>query len=522
VKGTKLILLFLIYVVSFKAQSDTVLAKAAGRRSLLKLGKNALLQKDAKSAIVFYETYLKKYKKKDLEAMTGLGFAYMEVRNYDKAQHTFLRVYKALKLNESKKYKASEVLYFHALMQKSNGLYDSAKTNFSQFKKEYKGDNKALKKLAAKEIVFCDSVHKLVVDKKRITIQRLDTSINKVNTEGSPIVLDDFTMVFSSLRTETEVVVSEDTGEVIKRKLYMATKKNGKWKYAGEFDAKLNSAEYNTSNACFNPDRTRLYFTRCKPDVEGDMICAIYMTEKKGDQWQEPVKLPKSINNPKYSSTMPAVTIDPVKGGDIIYFVTNKKGGKGGQDIWYTIYNKKNNTYRVPKNAGTKINSTRNELSPYFDLETQSLYFSSDGWGGLGGYDIFKATGDGKRWLSADNIGQPINTGADELYFTISPSRRDGFFVSNRKGGNTLKNATCCDDIYAYYNNEYVDIILKGNISELLDPFDPVANATIELFLKDAKTNEKFLVKTALTDAKGNYSLSIEPGQDYYVKRKIF
>jgi outer membrane protein OmpA-like peptidoglycan-associated protein len=214
---------------------------------------------------------------------------------------------------------------------------------------------------------------------------------------------------------------------------------------------------------------------------------------------------------------MPAVTTDPKKGNDIIYFVSNNKEGKGGMDIWYTVYDKKTKTYKEPKNLGNKVNTSQDEISPFFDNDTRSLYFSSDGWGGLGGFDVYKATGDGKKWLSNENIGQPVNSGADEIYYTISPNREEGFFISNRKGGNALKNRACCDDIYSYKHSQYIKISLDGYVYEKARPEIPIEEAAVELYILDKKTKEKALIKTMYTDRSGNYKTPLEAGQEYFI-----
>jgi len=486
-----------------------MLVKGASGKTLKKLGKSALQQNDPSSAITFFEAYLKN-NKSDANGMYLLGHSYLQVRDYDRAQHMFLKAY------TTNKEKAPEALYFHAQMQKSNGLYDSAKINFQKFKKEYKGNVKNLKKLATREIVLCDSVQKLVNSENKIIIQHLDTTINKVNTEGAPINFDDHTLIFTALRTDKkEYILEDDTAAAPKRKLYFAQRDSGIWKYTGEYGNNLNNVNFNTGNACFSPDRKRIYFTRCKPNFNEQMTCAIYVSEKTEIGWSEPIKLPKNINHPKYTSTMPSITTDPAKGNDVIYFVSNRKEGKGGQDIWFTVYDKKNNVYKNPRNAGAKINSSGDEISPFFDNETRTLYFSSDGMGGLGGFDIFKATGDGKKWLTVENIGQPLNTGADDLFYTIGTNREEGFFVSNRKGGNSLKNATCCDDIYYYKHSEYVRINLVGTVNEMVDQSVLISNAVVEVYIKDKKTQQKFLVKTLTTDSLGRYNTNLEADQDY-------
>ena len=511
-----IILLFCCYLLP--AQLDTVLVKESTAGILKKLGKNALLQKDPTSAVTFFEAYTKQTKN-DAEAKFLLGMAYYQLRDYDKAQRSFLSAYK------TNKTKAPEAGYYLGQMYKSNGKYDSAKTEFQHFKKEYKGKNKVLKKQAAREIAFCDSISHILARENKVVITHLDADINKINTEASPIAIDANTFLFTSLRTDKrEVIVEEDTSSIPKRKLYLAKRVDDKWEFAGEFGKYFNTGKDNVGNASLSPDGKRLYFTRCSINFNDEMICNIYVSEKKGEKWSEPVKLPKPVNSRKYTSTMPAVASDPVKGNDILYFVSNRKGGKGGMDIWYTVYDKKNKVYKMPKNAGSKINGQKDEITPYYDNETKSLFFSSDSWAGLGGLDVFKATGDGKRITGVDNIGEPINTGADDFYYSISKDRSEGFLVSNRKGGFALKHSTCCDDIYQFKNLAYIPVLVKGNVNDVLDPHTTVGTAVIEIYVRDKKTNEKFLVKTVTSDSIGNYKADLEAGQDYFmvVKKNDF
>lgn len=510
----KYILIFLFLSAQVFAQSDSVSLARASDKTLKKLGKNALLQDDPNSAITFLEAYQKRPKaKKDVEGLELLGRAYMATRDYLNAKRTFLRAY------ELDKDEAVEALYYHGLMHKSLNAYDSARVAFAKFKKEYKGDDKVLKKQASKEIFFCDSVQKLINKKPTILIKRLDTTINKVHVEASPINLSDNELVFASYRTEQkEYIQEDDTADIKRRKLYKATRdKAGNWKFAGEFGQQFNDDNYHAGSVAFSPDRKRVYFTRCRTNSMGKMICAIYFSENTDGAWSEPVKLPAPVNNKKYTSTMPSVGLDPVKGNDVLYFVSNRAGGKGGYDIWYTVYDKKKQEFKPLKNAGSKVNTSQNEMSPYYDSETRTLFFSSDGWGGMGGMDVLKTTGDGKKWTGNQNLGMPVNSGADDLFYCISTNREEGFFVSNRKGGNALKNATCCDDIYYYKHLQYIKVKLEGDIHDMMNPDQVVANAQLEIFFIDKTTGEKVLVKTISTDDKGHYSTSLEPGHDYFV-----
>jgi OmpA-OmpF porin, OOP family len=233
-----------------------------------------------------------------------------------------------------------------------------------------------------------------------------------------------------------------------------------------------------------------------------------------------PVKLAKPINHPLYSSTMPAVATDQKKGTDVLFFASDRKGGKGKMDIWYAVYDKKLGKFAAPKNAGSKINTIQDEIAPYFDHESQTLYFSSEGQGGLGGLDIFRATGNGRKFSMIENVGEPYNSGADDIYFSIAKNRQEGFFVSNRKGGNALKNSTCCDDIYTFKKTDYIHITLAGDVSDPLKPDEKIRDADVEIYLRDKQTRQPVLVKTIRSDSAGHYSTKVEPGNDYFIVTK--
>jgi outer membrane protein OmpA-like peptidoglycan-associated protein len=504
-----IILLLFISLLSF-AQTDSTELAHMNAKDLRKLGMHAILQGDPNSAVTFLE---KSYKmnKGDVETQALLAEAYRLVRNYEEAEKMYALVYK----NASDKY--PEALFYEAEMQKSNGRYDKAKESYEKFKKEYKGEDREMKKTAAREIQFCDSAKNIAAIEKKIVIEHLEGEINKINVEASPLSLDENTMIYSAFRTDKkEYIIEGDTNNALVRKMYLAKKVNNKWQYSGEYEGPFNASGYNVGNPTMTPDGKRMYFTRCKPNWQGKMICAIYVTEKKGDEWSEPVKLDKKINNPKYSNTQPAVSIDPVKGNEVVYFISDNKSGKGGLDIWYFTYDVKKKEYKAPKNAGPKINTKRDEMSPFFDNETRSLFFSSQGLPGLGGFDVFKAVGDGKKFLSAENIGAPINSGADDIFYTISKNREEGFIVSNRKGAVALKNETCCDDIFSYKYTQYIHINIKGLIyADENGSKKNLSDATVELYSKDKVTGERFLIKTMKSSDLALYDTKIEANADY-------
>src|SRR5690606_1030086 len=112
-----------------------------------------------------------------------------------------------------------------------------------------------------------------------------------------------------------------------------------------------------------------------------------------------------------------------------------KLQSRGGYDIWYSVYDPRQKSYRRPQNAGKQVNTEGNEISPYYDNRDNKLYFSSDGWKSMGGYDIFSAVGGPSRYTELQNLGYPINTAADELYYIRDGyGKPDAYVVSNRIG----------------------------------------------------------------------------------------
>ena len=202
-----------------------------------------------------------------------------------------------------------------------------------------------------------------------------------------------------------------------------------------------------SGNGAFSPDKKRFYYTLCEQDQKNKIHCAIYVSHLSEEQWLPGEKLPTEINLPDYTSTRPAIGKDG-KGHEVLFYASDRPGGKGGMDIWYA-YLKGDKGYETPKNAG-KINTDRDETTPFYDVANDSLYFSSQGFPGMGGYDIFRVGGTLGKWSDPVNVGYPVNSQTDDMYYRRNDDNKSGFFVSNRPGIISIRSETCCDDIFAY------------------------------------------------------------------------
>lgn len=510
-----------------------------GAGKLKKYGLNSLNEGDTYSAIDYFEAYLAQ--KENAKIMFLLAESYRAARDYPNALKWYNKAYDA----DPKKNVLA--LYYEGTMLKTEKRYEEAYQKFKKFKKAYEApkDDNTYSKLVKTQMLSCDTAHYYLDSTIVVWISHLDSSINKASVEFSPFFLTDSTFIYSSLKSDTAVftVKSDDEFETPVRQIYYGERQTRNWKSNGLWkEGDFNIPEINTGNGTFSPDKKRFYFTRCDKNWKNKVICQIYRSEKKEGRWQEPELLPELINHPKFTTTQPAIGKDSKRGEEVLYFVSDREGGKGGLDIWYTIYRKKKKEWKDPRNCGSKINTPGDEITPYVDQENRTLYFSSNGLPTLGEHDIFRVVGELSKWMPYENIGYPINSPFDDFYYSLNSTMEEGFFVSNRPGGVNVKHETCCDDIYAFKYNEVIHVAAEGKVyaivdeeiqdlfnenfikskkegevdtSEETEDYDYIEGAVVSLYLIDQKNKDLVYIKNDTTDANGNYHFKLEPGKEY-------
>jgi outer membrane protein OmpA-like peptidoglycan-associated protein len=257
---------------------------------------------------------------------------------------------------------------------------------------------------------------------------------------------------------------------------------DGAWKGEGLYDGMMNASDLDVANSSHHPQSEYMYFTRCAT-VTGKRKCDLYRVKNNAS---EPAEiLPEPINHSISSTTQPALGKD--NGGRLVlYFVSDREGGKGRKDIWYASFDSVTNSFVNPQNAGSKINTRMDEATPFFEDRTQALYFSSNGWPGMGGYDIFKNIGSAKEWGEVKNIGYPLNSPADDLYYILNAKRDGGFLTSNRDGGFSIKHPNCCDDIYEFKQKAPVSSVLEVEVQGFESMLDSLGEPLVSLYLSSA------------------------------------
>ncbi len=214
---------------------------------------------------------------------------------------------------------------------------------------------------------------------------------------------------------------------------YTSVKGQEKWSAAKALSANINTFEFNEGAQCISPDGNYLFFTGCnRPDGLGR--CDIYISKWEGTEWSRPFNIGAPVNTPGWES-QPSISAD----GRTLYFVSTRNGGRGGYDLWKSDLMAEG-SWSVPVNLGPEINTAYDEQSPFIHPDDQTLYFSSNGWPGLGNKDLFithkKNPGEQKiLWEKPQNLGYPINTFGEESGLSISSSGRLAFFASDKQGG---------------------------------------------------------------------------------------
>ena len=497
-------------------------------KQLKNFGKNADRLGDVYTAIDFLEPYCK-IRSNDTELNFRLAELYFLSRDYAKAEKQFSKVYK----DRSDLF--PEALYYQAQSQKSQGKYTEAKETFIKFQKKLKAA-KSINLTAAAlkdEITGCDIAFTIINNPVKAQVEHMNSSINSSHIELSPISVNDSIMIYSSLKLDSIQYFSrDDTSQIPVRQFYQAKKVGNDWTGGKSLDGPINIPGVETGNGSLSKDGSRFYFTRCAKTFEGKMRCEIFVAQRKGNTWQNLVKLNTSINDPNYTSTQPTVGTTSKSNLEVVYFVSDRPGGRGGYDIWYTIFNSKKNEYSTPRNVGNKINTSGNEMSPFYDNSSRTLYFSTTSRPGLGGYDIFRSLGELRKWFDARNGGYPLNSSYDDLYFSISKNREFGYLVSNRPGGNSFRNPTCCDDIYQYHWTDFVKLAVTGSIYPaergkvgkdidqarllaLKDSIKPMNRAIISIYMIDKTSKEKIFIDRDTTGIEGVYYFDLLADKDY-------
>jgi len=444
---------------------------AQEQKSVLQLADEAYAREEYAVAGALYKRQAhSKGDKTPVSLLMKMAYSYQEIGLFDKAAGVYRQV-----ITRPDHPAAAYFAYGEALRQLEQ--YDSARQQYAQFSTG-NADSLKLKEIALRG---CDSA--VAWMQKPLPVQL--KPLKELNTPGSDLVsgvIRQGLLLMSNGYRELALNGGSETNPQTDRRtqqpyykayVYQQYTQGNATMYLEELVPKLlGKYDYHIGPVNMNRREDTLYATiniQGKNPLNAVRRLQIYQSVKADGKWGEMQLLP-GINVAGYSSSHAVLN----SSGNILYFVSDRPGGFGQTDLWY-CEKQADGSWGTPVNCGEKINTIAAEAFPTVN-EEGILYFSSKGYAGLGGYDIYRVKGEKAAWEMPENMKAPFNSGADDMGLILKHNGYEGYMASNKQGGMGL------DDIYYFADPDYINRVNHITPPAVTDhsklPVTPSTNTT--------------------------------------------
>ncbi|MGE0566490.1 MAG: hypothetical protein AB7O73_00960 [Bacteroidia bacterium] len=400
---------------------------------------NAMLEKDWYSAAVFYGKLIARDSSK-----TEVNYEYANASrlnfDLDIADYWYTKI---IETDKGKKYPLT--FFYKAQILQHKQDYKQAKkwyTKFSRSSRAKKAKYKYYREKSLVQIEACDLAQILIANPLPIKIEHLDSIINSKVSEYAAFEKDS-TLYFSSLRSKDKY----DENQTPINTIYQSHEDTTGWEKIKKLDTNINATYVHNANITFDESGNKMIISRCSNKNSTEYACELFQSEKEGEKWKPMLALPEPINLKGTSNSQP--NLCQIGDTTYLFFASNRGGGQGGYDIWYSIL-EKSGTYASPVNAGTLVNTPDDEITPWFVSDQRVLYFSSTYHAGLGGFDIFRSTLTDSGFTKPVNAGYPINSPFNDIHYSVNKQHTFAYVSSNRIGSYFEHKLNCCNDIYRF------------------------------------------------------------------------
>lgn len=344
--------------------------------------------------------------------------------------------------------------FYYGESLRANQKFTEAMVAFEDFLKKYKTDDNYSKQ-AKLEIQSCNFA---IYEMRYPRLYKFSKLVNEINDKGSnytpvlshgnfyftssrPVAVGKQNQVFTDSKTKDKVTKKESPYiNAIYKVMGNPMQENAAVKKIGAIEK---GKEY--AAPAFHPNGRIMYLTSWT--AKGTRkISQVDISRGTADTWEEPKELGTQVNVEGYNSMQPFVTKD----GKYLVFSSDRPGGIGKYDLWYCVI-RVDGSLGNAVNLGRTINTTEDDVAPYYNVKNKTLLYSSSGKIGMGGLDFYESEGDFGKWTEPRNLGFPFNSSKDDAYFTpLNNSDTEGFISSDRE-------SVCCLEIF-YVKKEFITI----------------------------------------------------------------
>lgn len=390
--------------------------------------------------------------------------------------------------------------YFGQSLHLKNN-FDSAITCFDNYLLYIDSTDVKMRSEIALRKTWCVNGKDLVANPVAIQVTNLGGNINSQYPEYSPVISADQRMIiFTSRRPESTGGKTDPRDQMYFEDIYVSTMNDsGEWTKAVPMGQNINTPGHEATIG-ISADGQQLLIYK---DDQGDGN--IYLSYQQGDAWGAPSKLTENVNSKEWE---PSATITP--DGSTLYFSSNREGGLGGTDIYRSV-RLPNGEWSKPTNLGAPINSKYDEDAPSILADGHTLYFASNGERSMGGFDIFSSSlNDDNSWSVPANIGYPVNSSDDDIFFAPTPDNTHAYY-SSASSENGMGEKDIC--LLTFPNKEETPLtVLTGEITSIYGGVPPGTIITVT----DVESGE-LMGQYAPNSATGKYVIILPPGRNYSI-----
>ena len=397
-----------------------------------KLVKNAGVEARAGNYLAAAENYRKAYSQKPRkkEILFKAAELYTRVRDYKKAADA----YQLLEQDEQR-WPLLGLQYGRALKQ--DGRYEQARRQLGLFRESYNGADRAIvTEIVNNELAGIRLAQAGTAGQGAVDIDRPGRGINTSADEFGPVAVAGDQLFFTSTAGGQS-------------RLYQSRLQAREWTKATVPPGFPVIAEGGFGTGSFSPDGRLFFFTICSGLTGEDATnrCDIFRGERSiSGAWSQPVALGPAVNMPGSNNAFPSITTD-AQGRNLLYFSSNRPGGRGGLDLYFSVQQDPNDplSFAAPVNLGAVVNTVSDEITPAYDIAEGNLYFASNGHPGFGGFDVFRAVGGPGGLAAPENLGEPVNSAADDYGLSLAAGSGRAYLTSNRAYNEEKRNTTEAD-----------------------------------------------------------------------------